>query len=109
MALVSPPQQGISRLTEAPRPRTRASPSVSRQALAHGVYDGIPLLLVVYELALILGADVEQSAMADDTLLGAVEVTVGDLKDGDLLQLNLQAWKMDRLACCFQGKRKEQR
>jgi len=37
--------------------------------LAYGVDDGVPLLVVVDELALILRADVEKTAVADNTLL----------------------------------------
>ena len=61
---------------------------VQREALADGVYDGIALLLVIHELTLILRADVEQTAVADHTLLGVVEVAVGNLTDGDLLQFD---------------------
>jgi hypothetical protein len=64
---------------------------VQRKALADGVDDGIPFLVVVNELALVLGTDVESAAVTDDTLLGAVEIALSDLTDGDFVQLDLHA------------------
>ena len=64
---------------------------VQREAVANGVDDRVPLLVVVHELALVLGADVEPPAEADDALLGAIEVALGNLPNRNLLEVDLHS------------------
>ena len=62
---------------------------VERESFAHGVDHGIPLAVLVDELALVSRTDVEKATESDDTLLSVVLVTGCQLADGDVGEFDL--------------------